>query len=202
MKALTIRQPWASLIAHGVKTIETRSWRTHYRGPLAIHAGATPIGTGALSIGSWTNITGEPGARGQQAIAGGRPDDRIFCPLGAVVATARIVDCLPIMLFDDWGGRDAIVTESPQPGLWRYDAQATDITDQLPYGDFTPGRWAWLLDDVQPTTERCPACWGEGVVSCADDDDVGDGCDICKGGLLSLYPIPAKGRQGLWEWTP
>ncbi len=39
MKALTIRQPWASLIAAGVKTIETRSWSTRYRGPLAIHAG-------------------------------------------------------------------------------------------------------------------------------------------------------------------
>ena len=26
MKALTLHQPWASLIAHGVKTIETRSW--------------------------------------------------------------------------------------------------------------------------------------------------------------------------------
>ena len=38
MKALTIRQPWASLIAQGDKTIEIRSWRTHYRGPLLITA--------------------------------------------------------------------------------------------------------------------------------------------------------------------
>ena len=40
MKAITIRQPWASLITLGVKTIETRSSPTKYRGPLAIHAGA------------------------------------------------------------------------------------------------------------------------------------------------------------------
>ncbi len=39
MKALSLWQPWASLIALGVKTIETRSWATNYRGPLAIHAG-------------------------------------------------------------------------------------------------------------------------------------------------------------------
>lgn len=39
MKALTLHQPWASLIAAGVKTIETRSWSTRYRGPLAVHAG-------------------------------------------------------------------------------------------------------------------------------------------------------------------
>jgi len=38
MKALSIRQPWAGLIAAGVKTIETRIWRTEYRGPLLICA--------------------------------------------------------------------------------------------------------------------------------------------------------------------
>lgn len=38
MKAITLWQPWASLIACGAKTIETRSWGTPYRGPLAIHA--------------------------------------------------------------------------------------------------------------------------------------------------------------------
>lgn len=39
MKALTISQPYASLIASGVKWIENRHWPTPYRGPLAIHAG-------------------------------------------------------------------------------------------------------------------------------------------------------------------
>lgn len=39
MKALTLWQPWASLIAWGEKQYETRSWGTAYRGDLAIHAG-------------------------------------------------------------------------------------------------------------------------------------------------------------------
>jgi len=39
MKALTISQPYASLIASGEKWVENRSWPTGYRGPLAIHAG-------------------------------------------------------------------------------------------------------------------------------------------------------------------
>ena len=39
MKALTISQPYASLIASGEKFVENRSWETRYRGPLAIHAG-------------------------------------------------------------------------------------------------------------------------------------------------------------------
>jgi len=38
MKALSLWQPWASLIYDGRKTIETRHWEMLYRGPLAIHA--------------------------------------------------------------------------------------------------------------------------------------------------------------------
>jgi len=39
MKALTLSQPFASLIASGGKFVENRRWETLYRGPLAIHAG-------------------------------------------------------------------------------------------------------------------------------------------------------------------
>lgn len=46
MKALTISQPFASLIADGEKWIENRSWLTNYRGQLAIHAG---VGTQYLT---------------------------------------------------------------------------------------------------------------------------------------------------------
>jgi len=38
MRAITLWQPWASLMALGYKKIETRSWSTKYRGPLLIHA--------------------------------------------------------------------------------------------------------------------------------------------------------------------
>ncbi|KVM92290.1 ASCH domain-containing protein [Burkholderia stagnalis] len=40
MKALSIRQPWAWLVAAVNKDIENRTWRTSYRGPLLIHASA------------------------------------------------------------------------------------------------------------------------------------------------------------------
>lgn len=47
MKAISIKQPWASLIASGRKTIELRTWQVHYRGPLIICAGGSPRrGTG------------------------------------------------------------------------------------------------------------------------------------------------------------
>jgi hypothetical protein len=126
-------------------------------------------------------------------------------PLGAIVATATLADVVPIV---DTGigeyperrarvyeRRDGLMFLDPTVPLgegWR------KIEDQRPYGDFTPGRYAWLLEDVKPTTERCPACWGEGHVwmpsrafatMCPACDHTGR-CD----------PIPAKGRQGLWNW--
>ncbi len=39
MKAITIKQPFASLIAEGLKTYEFRTWKTSYRGKILIHAG-------------------------------------------------------------------------------------------------------------------------------------------------------------------
>lgn len=38
MRVLSVNQPWAALVVHGVKDIENRSWRTHHRGALLIHA--------------------------------------------------------------------------------------------------------------------------------------------------------------------
>ena len=41
MKALTVKEPWASLIINGYKEYEFRSWKTNYRGRILIHAGLT-----------------------------------------------------------------------------------------------------------------------------------------------------------------
>lgn len=42
MKALSVKQPWATLLVGGRKTIEVRSWKTAYRGSLVICASAAP----------------------------------------------------------------------------------------------------------------------------------------------------------------
>lgn len=53
-KALTIHQPWASLIMAGIKDIENRRWSTKHRGPLWVHAGratdSTASATGARRL--------------------------------------------------------------------------------------------------------------------------------------------------------
>ena len=50
MKALSVRQPWASLIADGRKTVEIRSRRTRHRGLLLICASKYPSGDGPKGV--------------------------------------------------------------------------------------------------------------------------------------------------------
>ena len=50
MKALSIKQPWASLIAHGIKNIENRTWKTHFRGKIYIHASASKVKLNVMKI--------------------------------------------------------------------------------------------------------------------------------------------------------
>jgi len=50
MKAISLWQPWASMIASGKKTIETRKWATSYRGDLLICSTRKPV-VGNLPLG-------------------------------------------------------------------------------------------------------------------------------------------------------
>lgn len=94
MKALTVKQPWASLIIAGYKPVENRIWYTHHRGPLAIHAG-----TGTDSDGMRDH------ARLVNKIV------KTFGPLPheAVLGTVTLVDCI-----DDSRSRFA------DPGAWHW----------------------------------------------------------------------------------
>lgn len=75
MKAITIKQPFAELIASGAKRVENRSWQTHHRGVIAIHAG-------------W-------GQDWMFKSAEFRLDaDKLPC--GAIIAVAELIDCVHI----------------------------------------------------------------------------------------------------------
>lgn len=39
MRVITLKQPWATLVAEGLKKYEFRSWKLNYRGEILIHAG-------------------------------------------------------------------------------------------------------------------------------------------------------------------
>jgi len=95
-KALSIIQPWASAIAFAGKDIENRTWRTHYRGPLAIHASAKLYrdeldelrrvvrGGEKLPLNVWIN-------KGRRQY-GLEPEEEPDC--SQIVAVAMLVDCV------------------------------------------------------------------------------------------------------------
>jgi activating signal cointegrator 1 len=85
MKCLSVRQPWAMLILRGVKQFETRTWRTDYRGPLAIHASRQ-------QDDAVKELCRQPLLRGLLAAAGytGLAD----LPRGCVLGVVDLIDCL------------------------------------------------------------------------------------------------------------
>ncbi len=78
MKAITLEQPFASLVSIGAKTIETRPWPTPYRGPLAIHSAKTFIPVTDSYCRSLL-------------ISAGLDCEQL--PLGKIIAIGRLVDC-------------------------------------------------------------------------------------------------------------
>lgn len=121
-KALTLWQPWATGILLGLKTYETRSWHTGYRGPLVIHAAARPVNRyecnetiiEALRTAGYTT----PAA----------------FPLGFGLCVVELVGC------------------------HHADLIAPKISDlERAFGDYSPGRFAWKLENVRPFPEPIKA---------------------------------------------
>ena len=151
MKAITIWQPWASLIALGEKKYETRSWPTKYRGKIAIHAAAKELKDLPEEI---------------RAIIKDKD-----LPLGAIVATADLVNVWHIV-YNPGADVDAAAKIDIGAESMSTNKHAPDFDDyivptekEMQLGDWTPGRYAWELDNVRILPE----------------------------------PIPAKGKQGLWN---
>ena len=126
MRGLTLTQPWATLIAIGENSIETRSWGTPYRGELAIHS-AKGFPRDAREL------CAEPPYWEVLAAAGYSDADEL--PRGKIVAVANLVD---VMRF----------TRSTQKEV-RARAQLGEFpTHEADFGDFSSGRYGWVLQNV------------------------------------------------------
>lgn len=119
MKAITVHQPYAQQLIDGLKPVENRTWRTNYRGPLAIHASATDT---RLKSSLYVPVT-----------------------LGAVLGTVELVDCIHI---------DELNASHDEYHMYLASHHATT------------GPWCWIVEDPDAFAE----------------------------------PVPAKGKQGFWEW--
>lgn len=156
MRAITLTQPWATLVAIGAKRIETRSWSTTYRGPLAIHAakGLGPVG-GQRGLSRqchekyfYDALNGAGYAAGVVLWT--------HLPFGAIVATCELVDCVSTS-----GIR---VVMAPSPNYIQIgsnplsDPNCIPLTEQeFAFGDYSAGRWAWILTNIKPLPTPIPA---------------------------------------------
>ena len=89
MKAITIKQPWATLIAEGYKEYEFRTWKTKYRGEVLIHAGKS-MDKKAMEIFKHLNLK---------------------YPVGQIIAKASITNCFKVddKLREELKKKDSIV---------------------------------------------------------------------------------------------
>ena len=147
MYAITLHQPWATLIALGVKTVETRSWPAPERllgQVIAVHAGK--------------RLVRRPGDCIERELRDRLGDDWIrTIPAGAVVATATLAGMAKVDYVDltsDHAVHDVDTEMGRAAGAAR--------TRIDPWGDFSAGRWLWFLADVRALPKPIPAVGRQG----------------------------------------
>ncbi len=122
MKVITLWQPWANLIIDGMKRIETRSWATSYRGPIGIHSAKRPPLDGLLK---------DLDEKSRQFVIetyGEVLNCKDKFPTGVILGHTELIECIRI-------------TEAYSAYVKKY------MPKEYAFGDYTPGRWAWVMGD-------------------------------------------------------
>lgn len=163
MKILSLTQPWATLVSLGAKKIETRSWSTPYRGKLLIHA-AKGLGSVGGKRGYKRLCFTEPFlsvlslARQNTSDVFYLVDYFMSLPFGAIVAVCDLLDCVPTQ-------HPNVASEPGKPwftaarrgvGQYYYEVPPPLDSNEYAFGDYSAGRFAWLVGDVQPLAEPVP----------------------------------------------
>lgn len=172
MKAISLWQPWASLIACGAKPFETRHWappRALIGQPIAIHAAKRVDRDAAAFATDLMYGQHQPGgfalADKLSATMRGTPDDlmgifgRATMPAGCIVCIVRLEAAFQLGERDDGASLPAakIVRRlAARPMLEWVNVVYDD------FGDYTAGRWAWLLSDVKPLRPPTPIKGAQG----------------------------------------
>lgn len=155
-----MHQPWATLIALGYKTIETRSRAPSIRcigQPIAIHASKRKV---QPEKDQWAHAIWRALADAKLTVFRGAHKPPLHKPpLGMVVATARL-DSVMRVISQGFVAPDG--TEFLDGKIRAFCSRLgngayTDWQFVDPYGDFSPGRYLWLLEDIEPVDPPIPA---------------------------------------------
>lgn len=181
MKILTLKQPWATLVATGHKMIETRSWQTSYRGLIGIHASASigrkecilsgqePFRTALHSNQYFTGLRGAGVCR----ICGCTEQDCRQCIEDTGKPCTWINEqhdlcsaCADDKFFEMPTGellaiarleRCVIFPDPEQQVLFEgKDKFVPPSPPELNFGDFTPGRYGWIFSTIYELVKPIP----------------------------------------------
>lgn len=203
MKCISLWQPWATLMAIGAKRIETRSWPTSHRGPLAIHAAKKrpseiPGLLDAIRADwpHWSEALRRDGCvldEERKLIGLGG------LPYGAIVAVVHLDDCFGTHRLRRMtenrgeeldqsiartlrfaGNSEAAIADALRPG---------PLTPaELAFGDYRDGRYGWCTSRAVWLPEAIPFRGAQGLFEIPDD-------------LVSRH-LPAGWLQGTAGVTP
>lgn len=121
MKVLSLKEPFATLIKNNKKYIETRSWKTNYRGEIYIHASQTKIGKSIDGRDELKKLVSN--------------DEMNY---GNIICKCQLIDC--IEMTEEYINK--IKTEAYQ---------------QYICGQYEVGRFAWILQNIEPLKAPIPA---------------------------------------------
>lgn len=141
MKAVTLTQPWASLMDFREKTIETRSWFTTYRGELVIHA--------AKGFPKWAKCTCyEP-----EFVAALHGLTEKTLPLSLGLCVVKLLACIPT---NQLHKIEAVLGRKPS-------------VKELAFGDYSEGRFAWVTEYVRHLDNQQPVRGALGLWEWTED---------------------------------
>lgn len=140
MKAITVLQPYASLIACGAKRIETRSWATKYRGPIAIHAGLSKKYSGKVRESPFYEEFSKH-ERGPVCMNWDRLPELL--PYGKVIAIVDLIDCQKVI------GKASLKIGDQKQMIAILENQMRIAGNEFAFGDYEVGRSAWILANVR-----------------------------------------------------
>lgn len=156
MKAISLWQPYASLVVHDAKSIETRKWNTNFRGQLLIHAAQNQqnVLTDIIRTEPFLDTLISLGYKigGNHSING--PSNKVDdLPRGAIIGSVRLVNCVPTDNLHVGSTIGSVYQD--RAGVHMMDTYLTQR--EFAFGDYRPGRFAWIL--VDPICFKNPIPW-------------------------------------------